>query len=227
MAAIAVAIRIAAVRAGVLAVSLAGSACRPPRSPTSPSRNSDSAPAPIIPRLYAGQKVSVRGVVSAPAFHFQEYTMLAIQDGHNGGVLKVPMTDTSLDRYRPGDEMEAEGTVGVQYGMTVLEPEKITVFGPQTAPAAEGPFRRRIAGPDAPGGTGAHAEPGGDALPQCRRLRRVRVRPQGKLPDLHPAGSGQGVRQFRVNPARRYGAGHGNCAAVLSRRRPSIPDSNC
>src|SRR6185369_11570641 len=82
---------------------------------------------------YAGQKVIVRGVVSAPAFHFSAYSTLAIQDDHNGGVLKLPVPDMSLDRYHPGDQIEAQGTVVMQFGMTMLSPERISVLG-HTAP---------------------------------------------------------------------------------------------
>src|ERR1035437_4946593 len=62
---------------------------------------------PDYSATYAGQRVIVRGVVSAPAFHFAEYSTLAIQDGNNGGVLKVALPDSSLDRYHPGGELEA------------------------------------------------------------------------------------------------------------------------
>ena len=79
---------------------------------------------PDFSATYVGQKVVVRGVVSTPAFHFSAYTTLAIQDGRNGGVLKVALPDFSLDRYRAGEEIEAQGTVVMQYGMTMLEPEK-------------------------------------------------------------------------------------------------------
>jgi GAF domain-containing protein len=83
---------------------------------------------------YAGQRVVVRGVVSAPAFHFAVYSALAIQDGRGGGVLKVAQPDVSLDRYRPGDEIEAQGTVVLENGMTMLAPEKVTLLGHGAAP---------------------------------------------------------------------------------------------
>ena len=134
MAAVAVAIRIGAVRAGVLAVSLAGVCLTAAAQPHISLAQLGFRSGPNYTAVYAGQKVSVRGVVSAPSVHFQEFTLLAIQDGHNGGILRVPMTDASLDRYRPGDEVEAEGTVGVQYGMTVLEPEKIAVTAHKPPP---------------------------------------------------------------------------------------------
>jgi GAF domain-containing protein len=89
---------------------------------------------PDFAATYAGQNVVVRGVVSAPALHFAEYSTLAIQDGRNGGVLKLPVPDSSLDRYRPGEQIEAQGAVVMQYGMTMLVPEKITVLGRTAAP---------------------------------------------------------------------------------------------
>ena len=52
--------------------------------------------------------------------------------------LKLPLPDSSLDRYRPGDEIEAQGTVVMQFGMTMLEPERITVLGRTRAAPAEG-----------------------------------------------------------------------------------------
>ncbi|MCX6628974.1 MAG: GAF domain-containing protein [Candidatus Solibacter sp.] len=88
---------------------------------------------PDYAAAYAGQKVIVRGVVSAPAFHFREYSTLAIQDGRNGGVLKLPVPDSSLDHYHPGEEIEVQGTV-VMYGTTMLAPEKITLLGHQAPP---------------------------------------------------------------------------------------------
>ena len=93
--------------------------------------------APDYASVHKGQKVIVRGVVSVPARHFAEYTTLSIQDSNNGGLLKVPLPDTWLDRYHPGEELEAEGTVIMQYGMTMLVPDKITVLGRTAAPQPE------------------------------------------------------------------------------------------
>src|ERR1035437_6999541 len=90
---------------------------------------------PDFAATYAGQKVIVQGVVSTPAFHFAaEYSTLAIQDGRNGGVLKLPYPDSSLDRYQPGEEIEAQGTVVKQYGMTMLAPERVKLLGRTTVP---------------------------------------------------------------------------------------------
>ncbi len=83
---------------------------------------------------YAGQKVIIQGVVSAPAFHFAEYSTLAIQDGPKGGVLKLPVPDSSLDRYHTGEVIEAQGTVVMQYGMTMLVPETVSVLGRAAVP---------------------------------------------------------------------------------------------
>jgi CheY-like chemotaxis protein len=89
---------------------------------------------PNYSAAYLDQQVVVRGVVSTSAFHFQEYSMLAIQDGRNAGVLKVPVADLSLNRYRAGDEIEVQGTVSAQYGMTMLQPERITVVDHKPPP---------------------------------------------------------------------------------------------
>src|SRR5690349_21369322 len=50
---------------------------------------------------YNGQSVAIRGVVSAPALRFADYTLLAIDDGSAGGMLKVPAGDPWLDRFHP------------------------------------------------------------------------------------------------------------------------------
>src|ERR1035438_2777916 len=89
---------------------------------------------PDYSATYAGQKVIVRGVVSASAFHFVEYTTLSIQEGNNGGVLKVARPDSSLDRYLPGEELEVVGTVVMLYGMTAVAPDKVTQLGRKAAP---------------------------------------------------------------------------------------------
>src|ERR1035438_5207663 len=100
--------------------------------------------APDYASTLDGQMGIVRGVVSVPARHFAEYTTLSIQDGHHGGMLKVPLPDTWLDRYRPGEELEAAGTVIMQYGMTMLVPDKITVLGRSATPQPENLSTREL-----------------------------------------------------------------------------------
>jgi len=134
MAASADAIRLTRWRGAVLGVCLA-LACHPVSAQTRISlAQLGFRSGPDYAATYAGQKVIVRGVVSAPACHFAEYSTLAIEDSHNGGVLKLPMPDASLDRYHPGEEIEAQGTVVMQYGMTMLAPEKVTLLGRTAAP---------------------------------------------------------------------------------------------
>src|SRR2546423_11353323 len=65
--------------------------------------------APDYTPVYAEQMVIVQGVVSAPAFHFPGYSLLAFQQNRRGIVLDVPETDHEIDSYKPGDEIEAEG----------------------------------------------------------------------------------------------------------------------
>src|SRR5689334_566915 len=57
----------------------------------------------------AGKDVRVRGVVNAPAFHLPGYNLLALQDDQGGAVLKVLENDNRLNRFSPGDEVEADG----------------------------------------------------------------------------------------------------------------------
>jgi GAF domain-containing protein/CheY-like chemotaxis protein len=134
MAAIAGAIRITALRAAGLVLCLSAVAVPAwPQTRISLAQLGLRA-SPNYSPAYLDQQVVVRGVVSAPAFHFQEYTMLALQDGRNGGVLKVPVADHSLNGHRPGDEIEVQGTVSVQYGMTMLQPERITVVDHKPPP---------------------------------------------------------------------------------------------
>ena len=88
---------------------------------------------PDFSATYAGQKVIVGGVVSTPAFHFSAYSTLAIQDGRNGGVLKC--------RYRsrwiataPERKSKPRVRWSCNSGMTMVEPEKITVLGRTSPP---------------------------------------------------------------------------------------------
>src|ERR1019366_39557 len=85
--------------------------------------------APDYSATYAGQRVIVRGVVSARALHFAECSTPGIQEGNNRGGLKVGLAASLLERYHPGEELEAEGTVVMQNGMTMVAPEKVTVLG--------------------------------------------------------------------------------------------------
>ncbi|MEO8371874.1 MAG: GAF domain-containing protein [Candidatus Solibacter sp.] len=83
----------------------------------------------------AGQKVTLRGVVSARAFHFSErYNTLAIQDSYAGAVLRSAAADTSLNNFSPGDEIQAQGTVIAQYGMSMLQVESIALLGHKPVP---------------------------------------------------------------------------------------------
>src|SRR5690242_4138356 len=93
------------------------------------NRNSaDSSP------TYLGQRVLIRGIVSAPAFHFPEYAMVALQDDSRGAILKLALPQNFLDSLRPGDDVEAQGIVGMQFGMTVVQPDSVVIQGRKPAP---------------------------------------------------------------------------------------------
>ena len=86
----------------------------------------------------AGETVTVRGVISAPPFHFPEYTLAAIQDGDGGAALQAPRGSAALDALRPGDDVEAEGVVAGLAGMPVVVIGRVAVVGsePPPVPAA-------------------------------------------------------------------------------------------
>ena len=87
---------------------------------------------------HGGETVAVRGVVSAPAYHFPGYTLLAIDDGRFGAVLaalQAPQIDTQLDGFHPGEEIEVVGTVSSIAGGVTIEPKLITPTGRKEPPA--------------------------------------------------------------------------------------------
>jgi GAF domain-containing protein/CheY-like chemotaxis protein len=90
-------------------------------------------PAEYTPR-HAAQKVVVRGVVSARAFHFPEYALLPFEDAQFGAVVEVAGDGHQIDNYSPGDEIEVEGTVSSHAGMVTIQPDGIRTMGAQPAP---------------------------------------------------------------------------------------------
>src|SRR6516225_5021582 len=75
--------------------------------------------------VHLDQKVTLRGVVSVPTYHSPESSLLAIEDGQYGAVLKVSSHDQRLDAYRPGDELEVTGSIAVFAGMPVILPDRL------------------------------------------------------------------------------------------------------
>src|SRR3954471_24403043 len=87
----------------------------------------------FAPKLL-NQTVIVRGTVNASAYHFPDHSLLAMEDGSYGTVLKVARGDVQLDAYRPGDELEVQGTVAAFIGMAVIEPARIVKLAAKPAP---------------------------------------------------------------------------------------------
>jgi CheY-like chemotaxis protein len=81
-----------------------------------------------------GERVKVRGVVNSPAYHFPNHTLLAIEDGRYGAILKVDSRDPSLDPFHPGDDLEVDGSVAAFVGMAVIQPAMIAKLGVKPAP---------------------------------------------------------------------------------------------
>ncbi|HUP03460.1 MAG TPA: GAF domain-containing protein [Bryobacteraceae bacterium] len=84
--------------------------------------------------IHLGQRATVRGVVSARAFHFPEYTLLAIQEGGRGGIIEAERGDDRLDGFAPGDEVLAEGVVDNIAGTPALVPDRINTLAKRAAP---------------------------------------------------------------------------------------------
>ncbi|MGA2725699.1 MAG: GAF domain-containing protein [Bryobacteraceae bacterium] len=87
---------------------------------------------------HGGEAVTVRGVVSAPAYHFPGYALVAIDDGRFGAVvaaLQAPQPDTRLDGLHPGEEIEVVGTVSSIAGEVIIRPERIAITGRKEPPA--------------------------------------------------------------------------------------------
>ncbi len=85
--------------------------------------------------VYAGQRVTVHGVVSAPPFHFPDYTYLAIDDGTGGVMLGMPAPQDALDGFRAGDEIRVQGTATMHTGMVTVIPEHVEPTGRKPIPS--------------------------------------------------------------------------------------------
>jgi GAF domain-containing protein/CheY-like chemotaxis protein len=91
--------------------------------------------APDYSAVHLDQPVTVQGVVGASAFHFPDYTVLALEDGPAGGVLELPRSDNRLDAFHPGDEIQATGTVAMLAGMVVVQPSSVTTLSHRDPPS--------------------------------------------------------------------------------------------
>jgi GAF domain-containing protein len=94
----------------------------------------NSRAAPDYSAVFAGKKVVVQGVVSAPALHFPGYSYLAIDDGTTGALIYLPVPETQLNVHRPGDEIRVLGTVTPHYGTVTVVPEHIELLGQKPVP---------------------------------------------------------------------------------------------
>jgi CheY-like chemotaxis protein len=83
---------------------------------------------PEFTPVYEGRNVLIRGVVSDSAYHLPGFTILPIQDERGGGVLQVPQDSKQLNAFRPGDELEVEGTVSSLFGTVTVVPTRLTVI---------------------------------------------------------------------------------------------------
>src|SRR5579883_2160738 len=94
--------------------------------------------APNFTPVHVNERVTVRGVVSAVAYHFPQYSILAIQDEHGATAIKTLIPDNRLDAFHPGDEIEAQGAISFYVGTVSILPEVITVVARKAPPAPLG-----------------------------------------------------------------------------------------
>jgi GAF domain-containing protein/CheY-like chemotaxis protein len=92
---------------------------------------------PQFTPVYAGQRVTVRGVVSAKTFHFPAYSLLAIEESGHGAVLEAPEGSQAIDGYLPGDEIEVDGTISSHAGLVTILPSAIHKIGRRPPPAPQ------------------------------------------------------------------------------------------
>jgi GAF domain-containing protein/CheY-like chemotaxis protein len=94
----------------------------------------ESRKGPEFTPLYEGRSVLIKGVVATGAYHLPGFTLLGIQDEVGGGALQLPQESTQLFGYRPGDELEVEGTVSTLYGAVTVVPTHIKMLGRKRPP---------------------------------------------------------------------------------------------
>ena len=124
----------------------------------------------------AGETVTVRGVVSAPPFHFPEYTLAAIQDDGGGAAIEAPKGSAALDAFRPGDEVEAEGVVAGLAGMPVVVVGRVRVVGSGPAPVPAAVPVREL-----------------ESFPQNLRYLGRLVRTEGQVSEKDPTTAGSSI----------------------------------
>jgi GAF domain-containing protein len=124
----------------------------------------------------AGETVIVRGVVSAPPFHFPDYTLAAIQDGDGGAVIQAPKGSAALDALRPGDDVEAEGVVTGLAGMPVVVIGRIAMVGSAPPPLPAAVSLRDL-----------------DSFPQNLRYLGRLVRTEGRVIEKSPTTAGSAI----------------------------------
>ena len=86
--------------------------------------------------VQTGKSVIIEGVVSAPAFHFREYSLLPVDDGESGTFVRVSGSqEDRLDASRPGDRIRVSGRVELLGGLPVMAPETIVAAGHSSPPS--------------------------------------------------------------------------------------------
>jgi signal transduction histidine kinase/CheY-like chemotaxis protein len=91
---------------------------------------------PAFASAKIGAHVSVEGVVSTKAINFGEFAHLPIL-GRDGTGLFIERERGGLDRFSPGDVIQATGRITQRTGMPVLSPDDISTKGRAPEPEPE------------------------------------------------------------------------------------------
>ncbi|MCL5742519.1 MAG: GAF domain-containing protein, partial [Acidobacteria bacterium] len=122
-------------RAGRLSAVVFGIACLCPilvaQTPLSLEKAAERRRSDFGP-LHEGRSVVLKGLVSTDRIQFPDYTFIAIQDGSHGFVLQGG--NSAFETLRPGDDIQAVGTISAQAGQVVLLAAAIKVLGHRAPP---------------------------------------------------------------------------------------------
>ncbi len=123
-------------RLHVFALALAAMLCVPAAAQTkmTPAETGRRS-APDFAPAHAGERVVVRGVVSAPPYFFPTYTLLGFEDADGGAVVQCPPNDRTLAGLHAGDQIEAVGVIEALAGMPVIKASAVKLLGHAPAPA--------------------------------------------------------------------------------------------
>jgi len=150
----------------------------------------------VCPEALASE-VTIRGTVTLPPARIVDYVLLPVQDEAGRGVL-LEAVDDRLNRYRPGQRLEATGTAGTRSGSPVVRARTVAVTEEAHAVAPRQAATKDLCGPQLQGilvvVEGRVLETGENVAGETIRLRERPCLVQIFLPYREEGSSGQLAR---------------------------------